>query len=218
MAWGYKTDSTVSLGTDRNVTDEIRDMIKQIDLLDDDMASGVADALRSAGEVIANKQRQLISGKSAKLASLIRCTEVKAKSNKYKSSYSSLDMQRKDFTPGNPQPSLGVYVGYNREAIEQAPESVIMEFGKPSKNKNRGVRVITGNTKSITINTKTGKTYKRSIKESLILEKNGMKVDSKGRIIGYVPSINHIRKGFDMVKEQAYQVMVKKLDEVLKQW
>ena len=219
MAYGgFKDASTISFGSNMNINEQIKKMIADIDLLVDENANGVAEALRTAGEVIASGQRQLISGKSAKLASLIRCTRVMANTGRYRSGFTDQEMNGKFFSPGNPQPVLNVYVGYNREAIEQAPECVIMEFGKPSQNKNRGVRVFSGEKISITVTRKDGLQYRRKVKESSILQKNGMKVDSKGRIIGYVPSINHIRKGFDNKKDEAYEILANKLDEVLKKW
>ena len=55
----------------------MQDLIKDLDLMSDDVAEATTEILRESGDIIAQSQRQAISGKSSKLASLIKTREIK---------------------------------------------------------------------------------------------------------------------------------------------
>ena len=140
-----------------DITTQMQAMIKDIDMMSDEISASAAEIMRESGEMVATEQRRLISGKSSKLAGLIKVGKIYVTKK------------------GN----ATVSTGYDGEAIKEAPEGVILEFGRPS-----GKRTI----------------------------------DKKGRKIGKMDAINHIRKGFDNKKDEAAQIAVNKLDEVLKKW
>lgn len=140
-----------------DINAQMQSLIKSVDMMSDEIANSVSAIMREGGEIIANEQRRLISGKSSKLAALIKVGKIYATKK------------------GN----ATVSTGYDGEAIKEAPEGVILEFGRPS-----GKRT----------------------------------VDKKGRKIGKMGAANHIRRGFDNKKDEAAQIAVNKLDEVLKKW
>jgi len=139
-----------------DITAQMQDLIKDIDVMTEDVANGVSESMRRGGEIIANEQRQLISGKSSKLAGLIIVGKIYVTKK------------------GN----ATISTGYDGDAIKQAPESVILEFGRPGK-KNKGI-------------------------------------DKRGRKIGKMEAIPHIRKGFDIAKENAANSVINKIDEIIK--
>ena len=139
-----------------DITTQMQAMIKDIDMMSDEISASAAEIMRESGEMVATEQRRLISGKSSKLAGLIKVGKIYVTKK------------------GN----ATVQTGYDTEAIKQAPEGVILEFGRAGKKS----------------------------------------TDKLGRKIGKMDAINHIRKGFDNKKEEAAQIAVNKLDEVLKKW
>lgn len=142
--------------TKLDITTQMQAMIKDVDMMSDEIANSVSAIMREGGEIIANEQRRLISGKSSKLAALIKVGKIYATKK------------------GN----ATVSTGYDTEAIKEAPEGVILEFGRAGKKS----------------------------------------TDKIGRKIGKTDAVNHIRKGFDNKKDEATQIAVNKLDEVLKKW
>ncbi len=99
----------------------IQAFIKTLNLFDSCVKEAVQNGLHEGAEIIATEQKRLISarpsktGSNTKLASLIKVGTIRTKKN------------------GN------VYcdVGYNSEAIKEAPESVVIEFGRPASRKNK---------------------------------------------------------------------------------
>ena len=99
------------MATALDITEQMQAMIKSLDLMSDDVAEATTEILRESGDIIAQSQRQAISGKSSKLAGLIKVGKIVVTKK------------------GN----ANVLVGYDSNAIEQAPESVVIEFGRPGK-------------------------------------------------------------------------------------
>ena len=143
------------MATALDITEQMQAMIKSLDLMSDDVAEATTEILRESGDIIAQSQRQAISGKSSKLAGLIKVGKIVVTKK------------------GN----ANVLVGYDSNAIEQAPESVVIEFGRPGK------------------------------------KRGG--IDSKGRKIGKMEAIPHIRKGFDMAEEKATESAIEKINKII---
>ena len=181
-------------GFDMSLGNQLQDMLKDLDFMADDITEEVADALVEGAEMIAGEQRRLVP--YSKLAGLIKV--------------GNLSTTKK----GNIQ----IPVGYDTDAISAAPEAVIVEFGKPSENRNRkGVE--TGNAKEIFVARGKDNGYWYKIREKVkARDKSGALLDVKGRVIGFVKQKNHIRKGFDNMSEKAIQHTIEKLDEVIKKW
>jgi hypothetical protein len=97
--------------SEQDITKQMQDLIKDLDMMADGIAEATTEILKESGEIIAQSQRQAISGKSSKLASLIKTREIKVTKK------------------GN----ANVLVGYDSDAVEQAPEGVVIEFGRPGK-------------------------------------------------------------------------------------
>lgn len=138
-----------------DITKQMQDLIKDLNMLADSVANETASILRESGEIIAQEQRRIISGKSSKLPGLIKVGKVVTTKK------------------GN----ANVLIGYDTNAINQAPESVVLEFGRPGK-KSKGK-------------------------------------DKKGRKIGKIEAISHIRKGFDYTKDTAAEVAIEKIKKVI---
>lgn len=99
--------------TKLDITQQMQAMIKDIDIMNDELVNSTVETLKDGAEIIADEQRRLISGKSSKLAGLIKVGKIVTTKK------------------GN----ANVLVGYDSEAIEKAPEGVILEFGRPSGKK-----------------------------------------------------------------------------------
>lgn len=97
--------------SEQDITKQMQDLIKDLDMLADSVANETSSILRESGEIIAQEQRRIISGKSSKLASLIKTREIKV----------------------TKKGDANVLVGYDSDAVEQAPEGVVIEFGRPGK-------------------------------------------------------------------------------------
>ena len=143
------------MATTLDITEQMQAMIKSLDLMSDDVAEATTEILRESGDIIAQSQRQAISGKSSKLAGLIKVGKIVVTKK------------------GN----ANVLVGYDSNAIEQAPGSVVIEFGRPGK------------------------------------KRGG--IDSKGRKIGKMEAVPHIRKGFDMAEEKATESAIEKINKII---
>ena len=143
------------MATTLDITEQMQAMIKSLDLMSDDVAEATTEILRESGDIIAQSQRQAISGKSSKLAGLIKVGKIVVTKK------------------GN----ANVLVGYDSNAIEQAPESVVIEFGRPGK------------------------------------KRGG--IDSKGRKIGKMEAVPHIRKGFDTAEEKATESAIEKINKII---
>ena len=165
-------------------------------MMNEEIATEVATSLQEGAQMIAKERRNIISQKSIKLAGLISCSNI---------------------IYGN-SGKVVIKVGYSTEAIKEAPEAFVMEFGKPSKDPNRGNRAETGNIKTIAVTTKRGTSYNMHIKEKAIRFKNGRKLDTLGRIIGYVAPIPHIRKGWDKAITDAHWHTVRTLEKVIERF
>lgn len=92
---------------------DLQEFIKSLNKLDENVNSAVRTGLKEGAEIIAAEQKRLISSKSQKLSGLIKTGQIKVSKK------------------GN----LTVDVGYDTNAVKQAPEGVILEFGRPSEDK-----------------------------------------------------------------------------------
>lgn len=63
--------------SEQDITKQMQDLIKDLDMMADGIAEATTEILKESGEIIAQSQRQAISGKSSKLASLIKTREIK---------------------------------------------------------------------------------------------------------------------------------------------
>lgn len=102
--------STASL--EKTIDIQFKSAIKALDNCDAVVKEKVAALLREKAKIIRDEQRRLIEKRSPKLARLIEVGKLTAKS------------------------SVGSYkigVGYSTEAIKEAFEGLIMEFGRPGK-------------------------------------------------------------------------------------
>lgn len=104
--------NTSEQGFSMDIGNQLQDMIKALDMMDDEANQVVQSALLEGAEIIAKEQRRLIVGKSPTLAGLIKAGRIYV--TKGKGRYT-------------------ISVGYDTEAIRAHPEAVIMEFGKPGK-------------------------------------------------------------------------------------
>lgn len=174
--------------------DELQEMLKSMDMLDDNINLIAVEAMESAGEIVADEQKRLIQNKYPTLASCIKKGKIYVTKNKGR------------FT---------ISVGYDSNAIIAHPESVIVEFGKPSENRHRK-KVETGRKVDVFVPSKRERDggHWKTEKEKLVPQnKEGKLLDSKGRIIGYVEPKSHIRKGFDNVKEKALESCIEMIKE-----
>lgn len=88
------------------------DTLKAIDLMDDAVASKAASALKNGANVIESEQKRLVSGRSGKLAGLIKAGKLEAR---------------------NQSGDIVIQIGYSTEAIEAGFEGLVVEFGRPGK-------------------------------------------------------------------------------------
>lgn len=183
-----------------DMNEEFQRMIRAVGKMEDEVKAESAKYVREAGEIIAKEQRRLISAHYPTLASFIDETAPFV----------------------NSKGTYKIRIGYSTDAIKAHPEGVIIEFGRP------GVKKKEKNTTSLTRRvkrTKRGRPPKAEQGETTKLEsvvvmmqnRNNKEVKVK---IGEFKfgSISHIRKGYDNSKEDAYQYVLKKLEEVLKEW
>ena len=141
-----------------DINKQMQDLIKAVQKINIDLAENTAEILNEGADIIVGEQKRIISGKSAKLASLINKGKVR--------------VTRKN--------NAIISMGYSSEALKEGFEGVVIEFGRPGV-KRKGI-------------------------------------DKLGRKIGKMEAVPHIRKGFDLKKEEATQIAVNKLDEILKEW
>jgi hypothetical protein len=94
-----------------DITQQMQALIKDLNMMVEDVASATSEILRESGETIAQEQRKIISGKSSKLAGLIKVGKIVV----------------------TKKGDANVLIGYDTDAINQAPEGVVLEFGRPGK-------------------------------------------------------------------------------------
>lgn len=152
---------------DVDIIKQLDELVKDIDFLNDDIVDSVSGILHDGAEIVAESQRKIISTRSKKLPGLIKVGKLSV----------------------NKKGSGRLTIGYDSEAIKQAPESVIIEFGRP------------GNS---------GKTY---------TTRKSKKGGTHRMKIGKIEPTPHIRKGFDDVQEIVTKKMAEDLGKVMdKTW
>lgn len=152
-----------------DIVEQLKELTKDIDFLNEEIANSVSGILRESGEIVAESQRKIIRTRSKVLPNLI-------------SPWLHVD-----------EKGVAILeVGYGTEEIREAPQSVIMEYGRPGK--------IVGKPYTMRKSRKGNWTWHR------------MKV-------GKIEPTPHIRKGFDDAQETVLKKMVDGLGEVLdKKW
>ena len=97
---------------------QVNELISRLDKMSDDVDEGAVQAAQEAAEIIAKEQRRLLSQavfreRKADLVSLIKVRQ--AQSKKY----------------------FRLAIGYDSAAIQQHPELLVIEFGRPGKSARR---------------------------------------------------------------------------------
>ena len=156
-------------GAEISLAHEMKKMLHELDLMDENVSKAVSNSMKKAAEVVAEKQRECIRWKSPKLAGLIRVLPLRV----------------------GKRGQINAYCGYDTEAVKNNMESVVLEFGRP------------------------GKKSKGKIMEQTYTRKNGSKYTVWKRI-GKMEAISHIRKGFDMAKNEAASILVEEVKKVTK--
>ncbi len=102
--------------SEQDTVSDIKKLIDAVDLMDEAVSNRAASAMRSAAEIIVREQRNLISSRSSKLPELIKAGKLKVNKNG----------------------KFNIPCGYDSDAIKEAFEGLIMEFGRPGKSSSDG--------------------------------------------------------------------------------
>lgn len=157
--------------------------IKKLDMFDEEANKAVRTAMHSGADVIMREQKRLISGKSERLAAAISKSKVYATKNG----------------------SIGVSTGYqggafktNGDGFNPGIVGMVFEFGRPGSS---SAKRSSDKMKQVRKRIPNKKTAKRSKWEKAV----PTEVDiSKGTI----QAVPHIRRGFDIKKEEAVNIVL----------
>lgn len=170
---------------------DIKEMIKKLDLLDEDVNKAIREAMHEGADIIMNEQKRLISDVSPKLADAI------GKSNVYTTK----------------KGDVGISVGYQQSAFKTDSEGfnpgvvgMTWEFGRPGTSSQRSGETMK-QVRRIIPNRKKGvrrKDWGEAVPTKIMVK--------KGRIQPHP----HIRRGFDNKVHEAVQVVVSAVENEVK--
>lgn len=152
----------------------MQEFLDSLDNLDKTVQRAVETGMNAGAKIIQQEQKRLILARPnkdgaslSKLASLIKIDNNirKRRTGEYK-----------------------IFVGYSKEAVKQAPESVIIEFGRPSL-------------------------YRKNVNFKIKQVRNGKEVEVTN---GYIPEYSHIRRAWDNKIDEATQAVIDSIDTELK--
>lgn len=162
---------------------ELQSLIKKLDVFDEETNKAVRTAMHSGADVIMREQKRLISGKSERLAAAISKSKVYA----------------------TKKGGIGVSTGYqggafktNGDGFNPGIVGMVFEFGRPGSS---SAKRSSDKMKQVRKRIPNKKTAKRSKWEKAV----PTEVDiSKGTI----QAVPHIRRGFDIKKEEAVNIVL----------
>lgn len=152
----------------------MQEFLDSLDTLDKSVQKAVTTGMHAGAKIIQDEQKRLILARtnkdgtsSSKLANLIKIdhTVAKDKTGTYR-----------------------VFVGYSKEALNQHPEALAIEFGRPSM-------------------------YRNNAHFTIEQVRNGKKIEV---INGYIPEYSHIRRAWDNKISEAAQAVIDSIDTELK--
>lgn len=146
----------------------MQDFINSFDKLDENVQRAVETGMRAGAEIIKQEQKRLIlarpnkDGSSSQLAGLLKVGKITS----------------------NRKGVYRIFIGYDKEAVKQHPEGVVIEFGRPSL-------------------------YGKNVKYEIKQVRNGEEVEV---VNGYIPEYSHIRRAWDNKIGEAAQAVIDSID------
>ena len=152
----------------------MQELLDSLDYVDKSVQRAVKTGMYAGAKIIQNEQKRLILARpnkkgtgSSKLANLIKISHTITK-DKYG--------------------TYRIFVGYSKEVLNQHPEALVIEFGRPSL-------------------------YRKNVSFTIEQVRNGEKVEV---VNGYVPEYSHIRRAWDNKVKEATQAVIDSIDKELK--
>lgn len=149
----------------------MQEFINSFDRLDENVQRAVEKGMIAGAKIIQQEQKRLIlarpnkDGSSSQLAGLLKVGKITS----------------------NRKGVYRIFIGYDKEAIKQHPEGVVIEFGRLSL-------------------------YRKNVNFEVEQVRNGKTVKVKN---GYIPEYSHIRRAWDNKIKEAAQAVVDCIDNEL---
>ena len=161
---------------------ELQSLIKKLDVFDEETNKAVRTAMHKGADIIMNEQKRLISGKSERLAAAISKSKVYA----------------------TKKGGIGVSTGYqggafktNGDGFNPGIVGMVFEFGRPGSS---SAKRSSDKMKQVRKRIPNKKTTKRSEWKAVPTEVEISK--------GTIQAVPHIRRGFDIKKEEAVNIVL----------